>query len=58
MIKLRLSQPPSALGVEDLAFKVDGSVSLTLGGANITSKALVRYRSWCRRNQGYAYDRQ
>ena len=30
----------SALGVEDLAFKVDGSVSLTLGGANITLKPL------------------
>ena len=30
----------SALGVEDLAFKVDGSVSLTLGGVNITLKPL------------------
>ena len=30
----------SALGVEDIAFKVDGSVSLTLGGANITLKPL------------------
>ena len=30
----------SALGVEDLVFKVDGSVSLTLGGANINLKPL------------------